>query len=132
MRVIPALFAAGSVYTTCLLALELGGGAFAEICAIFSAALIAGLLALPQRQVFLTRWFLCGVLTAVVIALPSFLWQAQHGYPMWTLLRNAEVYKNAPLSPLQYLVSSHTSLTHGAGHLRTVSPSRSVAVSRHR
>jgi hypothetical protein len=37
LRAIPALFAAASVYTTCLLAAELGGGAFAE----FFAALVA-------------------------------------------------------------------------------------------
>ncbi|HVR47861.1 MAG TPA: glycosyltransferase family 39 protein [Candidatus Binatia bacterium] len=37
LRAIPALFAAASVYTTCLLAVELGGGVFAE----FFAALVA-------------------------------------------------------------------------------------------
>ena len=33
LRLVPALFAAGSAYVTCLLALELGGGAFAQIMA---------------------------------------------------------------------------------------------------
>jgi hypothetical protein len=37
LRAIPAVFAAASVYTTCLLVVELGGGAFAE----FLAALVA-------------------------------------------------------------------------------------------
>jgi hypothetical protein len=43
LRAIPALFAAAGAYVTCLLALELGGGAFAEIVA-FLAYLSAGVL----------------------------------------------------------------------------------------
>jgi len=39
LRAIPALFAAASVYTTCLLVVELGGGAFAELFAALIAAL---------------------------------------------------------------------------------------------
>ncbi|HYL27070.1 MAG TPA: glycosyltransferase family 39 protein, partial [Candidatus Nitrosotalea sp.] len=38
LRAVPALFAAACVYTTCLLAIELGGGIFAELF----AALVAG------------------------------------------------------------------------------------------
>jgi 4-amino-4-deoxy-L-arabinose transferase-like glycosyltransferase len=38
LRAIPALFAAACVYTTCLLAVELGGGAFAELFAAVIAA----------------------------------------------------------------------------------------------
>ena len=48
------------------------------------------------------RGSLGGVLIAAAIALPNFVWQAAHGYPMWTLLRDADEYKNAQLSPLQY------------------------------
>src|SRR6202042_2547524 len=33
LRALPALFAAGGAYVTCLLAIELGGGAFAQILA---------------------------------------------------------------------------------------------------
>ena len=39
IRALPALFAAASVCVTCLLAVELGGGAFAEILAALVAAL---------------------------------------------------------------------------------------------
>src|SRR5271165_6684035 len=39
LRAIPALFAAASVYTTCLLVVELGGGAFAELFGAVVAAL---------------------------------------------------------------------------------------------
>lgn len=40
LRAIPAFFAAASVYTTCALAVELRGGAFAEIFAGLVAALM--------------------------------------------------------------------------------------------
>lgn len=39
IRAIPAIFAAGCVYATCLLVVELGGGAFAELFAALLAAL---------------------------------------------------------------------------------------------
>ncbi len=169
LRAVPAFFAAASVYMTCLLAIELGGGAFAEFFAalvaaltpalmhfgttittdivglwlwplaalyvlrivkggdprwwlavgavlgvaleskysvvFFAVSMLAGLLLVPQRRVLLTPWFFGGVFLAGAIALPSFLWQASHGYPMWSLLRNAGEYKNAQLSALDYIVT---------------------------
>ncbi|MBV9057271.1 MAG: glycosyltransferase family 39 protein [Candidatus Eremiobacteraeota bacterium] len=166
LRAVPALFAAACVYTTCLLATEFGGAAFAELFAalvaaitpvlmrfgttittdmvglwlwplaalcilrivkgadprwwlaagaivgvaleskysvtFFVAAVVVALLALPQRRVLATPWFFAGVALATIIALPNFLWQALHGYPMWTLLRDADEYKNVQLTPLQY------------------------------
>ncbi len=175
IRAIPALFAAASVYTTCLLVLELGGGTFAELFAalvtaltpvlmafggkvttdvvglwlwplaglyvlrvvkrgeprcwlpagvvagvaieskysmiFFAVAIVAGLLLLPQRRVLFNRWFAGGVLVAAAIVVPNFVWQAMHGYPMWTLLQDAREYKNAELSPLQF-VASQLLITH--------------------
>lgn len=166
LRALPALFAAASVYTTCLIAVELGGGIFAELfaalvaavtpvlmhfgattstdivglwlwpltalyvlrivkgadprwwlavgaiigialeskysMAFFAGALVAALLLLPQRRVLKTPWFFAGMALAAAIALPNFAWQASHGYPMWTLLRDADEYKNVQLSPLAY------------------------------
>ena len=169
LRLICAVFAAASVYTTCLLAAELGGGAFAQFFAALIAALtpvlmdfgtklsadivglwlwplaalyvlrivkgadprwwllvgtivgicveskytviffaisiVFGLLLLPQRRVLFTAWFAGGVLIAALIGLPNFLWQAAHGFPMWTLLRAAAQYKDVPLTPPQFLVT---------------------------
>ncbi|HTA54314.1 MAG TPA: glycosyltransferase family 39 protein [Candidatus Acidoferrales bacterium] len=168
LRAIPAFFAAASVYTTCALAAELGGGAFAEIFAglvaavtpalmdfggkittdtvglwlwpltalyvlrivkgadprwwlavgaiagmaleskysalFFAVAIVAGLLLAPQRRALATPWFAGGVMIATVIALPNFVWQAVHGFPMWTLLRDIDGLKNGFLSPPQYVV----------------------------
>lgn len=169
LRAVPAFFAAASVYVTCLLVVELGGGAFAEILAaivtaltpvlmsfgtklttdvvglwlwplaalyvlrivkganprwwiavgaivgmaieskysaiFFVVAIIAGLIATEQRRVLFTPWFFCGVLITALMALPNFIWQTVHGYPMWTLLRDAGEYKNSPLSPVQYIAT---------------------------
>ena len=52
----------------------------------FATGIVFGLLVLPQRRVLFTGWFAGGVLVAALIALPNFLWQAAHGFPMWTLL----------------------------------------------
>ncbi len=68
----------------------------------FITGIVVALVALPQRRVLATPWFLVGAIVAAVIALPNFLWQAIHAYPMWTLLRDADEYKNVQLSPLQY------------------------------
>ncbi len=169
LRAVPALFAAACVYTTCLLVVELGGGAFAEFFAalvaavtpvlmhfgttittdivglwlwplaallalrivkgadprwwlavgaivgvaleskysvvFFAAALIVGLMLVPQRRALATPWFAAAVVLAAAIALPNFAWQASHGYPIWTLLRDADEFKNAQLSPLQYVAT---------------------------
>jgi 4-amino-4-deoxy-L-arabinose transferase-like glycosyltransferase len=167
LRAVPAIFAAAGAYVTCLLATELGGGAFAQILAaiaflfanvlmsfgmkvgpdmvglwlwplaalyvlrivnggdprlwlpagaaigvsleskysvlFFAAALLASLALAPQRRVLLSRWFLAGAALAVLIALPNFLWQAFHGFPMWELLRNGQNGKNLVATPGLYL-----------------------------
>lgn len=167
LRAIPAFFAAASTYTTCLLALDLGGAAFAELFAavvavltplmmgfgtmltteivglwlwpltalyvlrivnggdrrwwlavgailgvaleskysalLFAVAVVGGLALVPQRRVLLTRWFAYGLLVAALIALPNMIWQAVHGYPTITLLRDASDYKNVALSAPFYV-----------------------------
>jgi hypothetical protein len=169
LRVIPAIFAALSVYTTCLLTAELGGDAFAVILAavvaaltpvlmsfgskvttdvvglwlwplaalyvlrivkgadprlwlavgaivgigveckysilFFALAIVAGLALLPERRVLFNRWFVFGGLIAAAFAFPNFLWQAQHAYPMLTLLNDAHEDQNVSLSLPQYLAT---------------------------
>jgi hypothetical protein len=169
LRASAAVFAAASVYTTCLLARELGGGRFAQalgalasalspvlcsfgmkittdtpglwlwplatlyllrlfrggpprnwigagvalgICAeakfsvvYFAAALFLGLLCTRKRRIVLSPWFLLCVAIAAALALPAFLWQAGHGFPMLELLRNGQHGKNVVLSPGAYLLA---------------------------
>jgi len=167
LRAVPALFAAGGAYVTCLLVLELGGGTFAQVVAalafgfanvlmsfgmkvgpdmaglwlwplaalyvlriakggdprlwlvagaaigvsleskysvlFFAVSLIAGVLLTPQRRMLFSRWFLAGCGVAVAIALPNFVWQAIHGFPMVELLRNGANGKNVIVGPGLYL-----------------------------
>jgi 4-amino-4-deoxy-L-arabinose transferase-like glycosyltransferase len=167
LRALPAAFAAGGVYVTCLIVGELGGGLFAAALAsvaffaapvllafgqkagpdmvgmwlwplaalyvlrivkgadprwwlaagasigvaleskysaiFFALALVAGLLLTPQRRVLFSRWFLGGIVVAIGIAMPNFVWQALHGFPMWELLRNGANGKNTVTPPVLFL-----------------------------
>ncbi len=69
----------------------------------FAVALVLGLLLTPQRRVLASRWFGAGIGIAVLIALPNFLWQAFHGFPMWELLRNGASGKNVVAGPGLFL-----------------------------
>ncbi|HEY7994706.1 MAG TPA: glycosyltransferase family 39 protein [Candidatus Eremiobacteraceae bacterium] len=167
LRLVPAFFAAASVYVTCTLAQELGGFIFAQlvvavaaffapvlmglgaqldpdgvglwlwplaalfivrmvkgecprlwlavgalfgICfeskysvAYFIAALILGMLFTRERRLLWSKWFAGGVALAALIALPNFLWQAAHGFPIVELLRNGQLGKNVMLTPLDFI-----------------------------
>jgi 4-amino-4-deoxy-L-arabinose transferase-like glycosyltransferase len=168
LRAVPALFAAGGAYVTCLLVIEMGGGVFAQCFAalaylltgvllafgmkvgpdevglwtwplaalyvlrivkggdprlwlaagaligisleskytviFFALALFAGLAFAPQRRLLASRWFLAGAGIAMLIALPNFIWQAAHGFPMWELLRAGQNGKNTTPGPVLYLL----------------------------
>ncbi|MBD5654105.1 MAG: glycosyltransferase family 39 protein, partial [Candidatus Eremiobacteraeota bacterium] len=146
LRAVPALFAAGGAYVTCLLVVEFGGGVFAQAFAalvffltpvlmsfgmkvgtdetgllfwplialaavriargaspqlwlvaglaaglcfdskysvpFFLAALLAGLLATPERRILANGWLAAGAGLALLIALPNMLWQIHYGLPM--------------------------------------------------
>ena len=70
----------------------------------FTVALVAGILLTPQSRILLSRWCLAGAALAALIALPNFVWQAAHGYPMFELLRNAQTMgKNVVAGPGLYL-----------------------------
>jgi hypothetical protein len=71
----------------------------------FAAALVIGLLATPQRRALRTPWFAAGLFVALAFALPNFVWQASHAYPMWTLLHDANEYKNVQLSAPLYIAT---------------------------
>ena len=69
----------------------------------FLAALFAGILLTPQRNVLFNRWFAYGASLAFVIALPNFLWQWHYGLPMLELLRAGQNGKNVIVGPWVYL-----------------------------
>lgn len=70
----------------------------------FLVAMLAGLLATPQRRMLFDRWCAAGAGLALLIALPNFLWQAHHDFPMWQLLEAGQHGKNIIVGPLVYLL----------------------------
>jgi hypothetical protein len=72
--------------------------------AFFVAALGLGFLLTSARSQLLSGRFWTGVAVALAVFLPNLVWQARHGLPFIELNRNAVAYKNAMLSPLQFLV----------------------------
>jgi hypothetical protein len=69
----------------------------------FGFGVVVGLLLTPHRKYILSKWLWLGGVIAFVIFLPYVLWQFQHDWPMLELLRRGQLYKNYPLSPLQFL-----------------------------
>jgi len=70
----------------------------------FAIALLAGLALTQRRRVLASPWLLAGIAVAALIALPNFIWQAAHGFPMWELLRNGANGKNVIAPPWLFLV----------------------------
>jgi hypothetical protein len=71
--------------------------------AFFIAALGIGLLLTAARPHLRSGRLWAGVAVAFAVFLPNLLWQIRHGLPFIELNRNAVAYKNAVLSPLQFL-----------------------------
>ncbi|MGH9796182.1 MAG: glycosyltransferase family 39 protein [Candidatus Acidiferrales bacterium] len=67
--------------------------------AFFCIALFAGLLISAERRQLAQRWFWSGAAIAGLIFLPHVIWQVQNDFPMVELLRNGQLYKNAPFAP---------------------------------
>ncbi|HVG60397.1 MAG TPA: glycosyltransferase family 39 protein [Hyalangium sp.] len=69
----------------------------------FAVCLALGLLLTPQRQLMRSRWLVLGGVLATALVLPHLLWQLRHGWPMFELLRNGQLYKNAPFALGEFL-----------------------------
>jgi hypothetical protein len=70
---------------------------------VFGFAIVAGLVLSGELQVFRSRWLWIGGAIALAIFLPNVLWEARHGWPQIEVVRNAQLYKNIPISPLRFL-----------------------------
>lgn len=64
----------------------------------FAVSLALGLLLTPERRLMRGRWLGLGALLSLALVLPHVLWQLRHGWPMLELLRNGQLYKNAPFA----------------------------------
>jgi 4-amino-4-deoxy-L-arabinose transferase-like glycosyltransferase len=69
----------------------------------YAACLGLGVLLSPARRFLASRWLLVGALLTVAVVGPHVWWQWQHGFPMFELLRNGQLHKNAPFSLSTFL-----------------------------
>ena len=74
------------------------------LIAFYLVALVAGLLATPQRRSLLRPWVYLGALLAGVVVLPNALWQQAHSWPFIELGKAASSGKNLELSPLSFFL----------------------------
>jgi 4-amino-4-deoxy-L-arabinose transferase-like glycosyltransferase len=86
-------------------------GAAVGVCAeakytvlFFAAAAVAGIALSAQRRILATPWFLAGTAVAIAIALPSFVWQAAHGWPIIEMIHNQQRSVIVLHSPAGYLL----------------------------
>lgn len=68
----------------------------------FLAGLAVGVIATPLRRSLSGRWLYLGAAAALIIASPSLIWQAMHGWPFLELGKTAMNGKNLALSPLEF------------------------------
>jgi hypothetical protein len=70
---------------------------------VFGFALVVGLLVSGQAKLFRSKWIWIGGAIAFAIFLPNLLWEASHGWPQIQVVRNAQEFKNVPISAAQFL-----------------------------
>jgi hypothetical protein len=70
---------------------------------VFGFALMAGLVLAGHGRLFRSPWIWFGGLLALAIFFPNLVWEARHGWPQIEVVRNAQLYKNVPVSPLAFL-----------------------------
>ena len=70
---------------------------------VFGFGLVAGLILSGQWRLFRSKWVWIGGAIALLLFFPNLLWEARHGWPQIQVVRNAQLYKNVPISPLRFL-----------------------------
>jgi len=71
---------------------------------LWLASLALALAVFPERRLFRYRELWLGLGIAVVLAAPSVVWQALHGFPFVELVRNAH-YKDLVVPPLPFVAN---------------------------
>jgi dolichyl-phosphate-mannose-protein mannosyltransferase len=71
---------------------------------VFGFALAAGLIFSGEQRLFQSKWIWIGALIALVLFLPNLIWEARHGWPQIEVVRNAQRFKNASVTPFRFIV----------------------------
>ncbi|MGC8712427.1 MAG: ArnT family glycosyltransferase [Leptodesmis sp.] len=75
-----------------LIGLLIGIGLLNKFSMVFFAFSLGVGLWLTQRQVFSKKWIWFGGVIAIVLAMPTLIWQAQHGWPFLEHQKAANLY----------------------------------------
>lgn len=70
---------------------------------LFGFALAAGLLLAGETRLFGSKWIWIAALIAFVLFLPNLIWEARHGWPQIEVVRNAQRFKNAVVTPSEFV-----------------------------
>lgn len=69
----------------------------------FGFGIFIGMILTPYRRWFRTPWPWMAGVVAFLIFLPHILWQIQNDWPTAEFVRNATLYKNLPMTPIQFI-----------------------------
>jgi 4-amino-4-deoxy-L-arabinose transferase-like glycosyltransferase len=74
--------------------------------AIFSFAVVVGLLLTPERKAFAHRWIWIAGAIALAIFLPNLIWNFQHHWPFLELMRNINASgRDIKLGPVSFIAT---------------------------
>lgn len=72
--------------------------------AVFAFALVVGVLLSPERRAFAKTWIWLGGGLALLVFLPNVIWNLQHGWPFFELMRNIRASgRDVVLGPVEYV-----------------------------
>ena len=73
--------------------------------AVFAFALVVGVLLSPQRRAFARPWVWLGGGLAFLVFLPNVIWNVQHDWPFFELMRNIRASgRDVVLGPVEYVL----------------------------
>ncbi len=73
--------------------------------AVFAFGLVAGVLLSPQRRAFARPWLWLGGGVALLVFLPNLVWNVQHHWPFFELMRNIRASgRDVAVGPVDYVL----------------------------
>ena len=73
--------------------------------AVYGLGLVVGVLLTPERRALRQPWIWLGGAVAALVFLPNVIWNVQHGWPFFELMRNIRASgRDVVLSPVDYLL----------------------------
>ena len=71
---------------------------------VFGFGVAVGLLLGGEARVYRSKWIWIGAAIALLLFLPNLIWEARHHFPQIEVVRNAQQFKNEPISAGRFLI----------------------------